>query len=195
METTSTPSPLSNTSASRRRRIGVAAFGIVALAVGVTAAALSAHGPRDRFRGRDFGPGGPEGMEDRIDFGVRWALDNVDATEDQKDKISDIFQKAAQDLRAGHDDQKEQRDAMRQAVVALDGAKVESLRQASMARAEQASKRITQAFLEAAAILSPEQREDLAELMERRHGHDGIGPFGGRGHFGGFSGVGRLGGH
>ena len=169
------------------RRRGLLGLLFVAVAVLGVAAVLQAHGPG--FGGRPMGPmgmmgghgphGGPGGfggremdpemMSDRVDFGVRWVLERIDATDEQKKQISAIFQQAAADLKSIHEDQIEQREAMHEAMVALDKAKVETLRQASITRADQASKRITDAFLDAGALLSPEQRQELAEEMESRH--------------------------
>jgi Spy/CpxP family protein refolding chaperone len=173
------------------RRRGLLGLLFVAFAVLGVAAVLQAHGPG--FGGRPMGPMGPMGMlgghgphggpggfggremdpemmSDRIDFGVRWVLERIDATDEQKKQISAIFQQAAEDLKAIHEDQMEQREAMREAMVTLDKAKVETLRQASITRADQASKRITDAFLDAGALLSAEQRQELADEMDRRHG-------------------------
>lgn len=127
---------------------------------------MGGYGPHGGFGGREMDP---EMMSDRIDFGVRWVLERIDATDEQKKQISAIFQQAAADLKSIHEDQIEQREAMREAMVALDKAKVETLRQASITRADQASKRITDAFLDAGALLSAEQRQELAEEMESRH--------------------------
>jgi Spy/CpxP family protein refolding chaperone len=60
---------------------------------------------------------------------------------------------------------------------------VESLRQEMVQRHDQASKRMTQAMLEAAQVLTPEQRTKLAEAMkERRARKDGHRHSGEKGH-------------
>lgn len=180
------------TSAPRRLILGLALAGLACLGASATLQAQGPgfgrppHGPMGG-PGHHGGPGGflgggeadPERMADRIDFGVRWALRKVDASEEQKDRISDIFQKAAADLRSIHEERKTEREAMRKAMVALDRSKVEALRQASIGRADQASKRLTEAFLEAGSLLTEAQRQQLADALEQRR-HEGAREWGRR---------------
>ncbi|MFO1221420.1 MAG: Spy/CpxP family protein refolding chaperone [Burkholderiaceae bacterium] len=109
--------------------------------------------------------GGPFGspMSDRL-------LDSVGASADQKTRIRDIMRKAA-------DDQRAQRDAgmaLRDQAMALftqptvDAAAAESLRQKMLAQHDQSSRRWMQAALDAAAVLTPEQRTKLADRMKQR---------------------------
>ena len=67
-------------------------------------------------------------------------------------------------------------DARRQAVALLsqqhvDRAALEALRADQLKLAENASQRLTQALADVADVLTPEQRQQLAERINRRHGH------------------------
>jgi periplasmic protein CpxP/Spy len=67
----------------------------------------------------------------------------------------------------------EQHRATRQKIVAvltqptIDRAALEQLRQQQMQMADQASKRMTQAFADAAEVLTPAQRAKAAERMQK----------------------------
>ena len=148
-----------------------------------------------RWRDRDFGPRGwrDEGrggrdderrgwrddghhgmhrggfMPGRIERMVDRALWSVDATREQRDKVTAIIDRAADDvfaLREKHLDGRRQiRDAL--AAPAIDRGRIEALRAEQMTLAETASKRITGAFADAAEVLTPEQRSTLARRIER----------------------------
>ncbi|MFY7867045.1 Spy/CpxP family protein refolding chaperone [Roseateles sp.] len=107
-------------------------------------------------------------------------LEDADASEAQRAQIKQIMNAAKADL-------KNQRDAgrqLREQAMALftapnvDAGAVEVWRQQMQSQRETASKRMTQAMVEAAGVLSPEQRAKLAERMkkmqarmaEHRHG-------------------------
>jgi Spy/CpxP family protein refolding chaperone len=60
------------------------------------------------------------------------------------------------------------RDALGAATI--DHNKVEQLRQDRMKLADATSKRLTDALVEAAEVLTPAQRADLAARMQRRRG-------------------------
>src|SRR5207247_1603810 len=53
----------------------------------------------------------------------------------------------------------------------VDRAALESLRADQLKLAENASQRLTQALADVADVLTPEQRQQLAERINRRHGH------------------------
>jgi periplasmic protein CpxP/Spy len=92
-----------------------------------------------------------------------------DATADQKAKLTGIFKAAFADMKSLH----EQHRATRQKIVAvltqptIDRAALEQLRQQQMQMADQASKRMTQAFADAAEVLTPAQRAKAAERMQK----------------------------
>lgn len=135
----------------------------VALAVtGVAAQAQPGHGPR----------GGPAMMAPDGLFGghMEHLLDAVNATDAQRSQIDAIFKAARQDLSG-------QRDAgmkLHQQMAALytatniDAAAIEALRVQISAQRETASKRLSQASIDAARVLTPEQRAKIAELMKKR---------------------------
>src|SRR5262249_28586073 len=119
--------------------------------------------------GRGFGrmmyPGAIERRVNRV-------LGLVDASTEQKQKVRAIFEKAANDLYASRDKRRENRRAMAEALAAatIDHAKVEQLRQERMKLRDEVSKRLTDALVEAAEVLTPAQRADLAARMQRRRG-------------------------
>lgn len=98
-------------------------------------------------------------------------LDEVGASAEQKSKLREIFKSARDDLRP----QREGGQALHQQMLALlaapkvDAAAAESLRQQQLARHDASSKRMLQAMLDAQAVLTPEQRQKLAERMAARH--------------------------
>jgi Spy/CpxP family protein refolding chaperone len=101
-----------------------------------------------------------------------------DATPDQKTKLSAIAKAAFDDLRPLRE---KSRAAHAESVKLLaqptiDRAALERVRQTEQQLADQRSRRITQAFADAAEVLTPAQRTKVAErLAKHRHHHFGHG--------------------
>jgi Spy/CpxP family protein refolding chaperone len=145
------------------------------------------HGPRGWF-GRDHDDDGPRGWHGRRfgggdgdGFGhsfltpgriermvsrLAWA---VDASSEQKQKLMTIVQRAGDDLRPLRESRLDLRRQARDVLTApsVDRGKLEALRTDMIKLADQASQRITGALAEAADVLTPEQREDLARRLDR----------------------------
>jgi len=126
----------------------------------------------DRRGWRDGGPHGTHRggfMPGRIERMVDRALWSVDASREQRDKITGIVDRAADDLFAMREKHLEGRRQLRDALAAatVDRNRIESLRTEQMMLADAASKRITGAFADAAEVLTPEQRSTLARRIER----------------------------
>jgi Spy/CpxP family protein refolding chaperone len=119
-----------------------------------------------------MGPGGGMGMGMMDGRGGERLLDSVGASAEQKTQLRQIKETARNDLKPV----REAGQALHRQLAALfaqptvDARAVESLRQQLQANREQASKRMTQAMLDASRVLTPEQRKQMAERMEQRHG-------------------------
>lgn len=148
---------------SRRSLQGLALGLVVALAgtASLTAWAQPHHGPGRHEAGFAMG-GSPRHLE-RL-------LDGVDATDAQRAQIRQIAEAARTDLQAQREAGKALRERQMQLFTqpSVDANAVESLRQQMLAQHDQASRRITQAMLDASRVLTPEQRLKLAEKMKSR---------------------------
>lgn len=121
------------------------------------AQAAPLHGPHGPRHGGDAM--GPRHLE-RL-------LDRVNATPEQRTRIRTILDTARTEQRAQH----EQGRSLRQQALGLfaqpsiDTAALEQLRQQQLAQHDQASKRWLQAMVDAANVLTPQQRAQLAQEM------------------------------
>ena len=149
----------------RFRRITLATL-IGGIAAGVGFKAFAQHG---RYRG---GPVDPAEMEKHLDRMLKHFYVEVDATEEQKRRLEPIVKQATQDLLP----MREQLHAgRRQAIEILtqekvDPSAIEALRARQLQLADEASRRLTRAIGEAAEVLTPAQRKELAAHFARRHG-------------------------
>jgi protein CpxP len=99
-------------------------------------------------------------------------LDLAKATPEQRSQIHQIMQAARQELRAQREASRQLRDQQHALLTQpnVDAAAVEALRQQMQGQHDQASKRMTQALVEASRVLTPEQRKLIGEhraLLER----------------------------
>jgi Spy/CpxP family protein refolding chaperone len=127
---------------------------------GVAAQAQGMHGPQGApMAGGMFGCG-------HLDH----VLEIVSATDAQRTQIEAIMKAARTDLQA-------QRDAGAKlhtqaldlyAAPTIDAAAIEALRVQMNANHDAVSKRMTQAMVDAARVLTPDQRAKLAEVMKKR---------------------------
>src|SRR5438105_2943737 len=94
---------------------------------------------------------------------VNWALEDVDATAEQRTRVNDIFQEALKDLLPAHQQVHDAHEQLAQLLSqsVIDRAAVEQLRASQVAVLDTASKRLTQAFEDAGEVLTPEQRQKL----------------------------------
>jgi periplasmic protein CpxP/Spy len=121
------------------------------------------HGKGMHSQGPMTGMGGP---------GMARMLDGIDATEAQRTQIAKIMENARTEM-AG---QREAGQALRAQMMDLfaqptvDAAAVETLRKQMQAHREVGSQRMTQAMVEASQVLTPEQRQQIAERMTQRRG-------------------------
>lgn len=118
-------------------------------------------------RGAGYGPG--MGMQGGAPMMGRW-LDSVNASAEQKAQIQSIWQAARTDTQAIRDSGRALRQQMQTLLAQpnIDANAVEALRQQMLAQHDQASKRMTQAMLDASKVLTPEQRKQLADQMAQR---------------------------
>ena len=162
---------------------------VLAVAGGVaqTAAAAPPEGPPPGLGPRPHGahpgmhPGMRPGMQREMHLGPEMAggarfmgrmLDLAKATPEQRSQIHQIMQSARQDLRSQREAGRHLRDQQHALLTQpnVDAAAVEALRQQMLAQHDQASKRMTQALVEASRVLTPEQRKLIGEhraLLER----------------------------
>jgi protein CpxP len=112
----------------------------------------------------------PERVSQRIDRRVDRVLDRVDASQEQRDKVSGILKGAFNDVTALGINPMEARDKFLGLLRAdtIDPAAFEALRAEQVSTVDAASKRVVQALTEAAQVLTPEQRRELADRWERR---------------------------
>ena len=105
-------------------------------------------------------------------------LDSVGASADQKARIKDIMGRVHGQNRQQHLTNMALHQQMMAVMAApqIDAAAAEGLRQQLQAHRDEASKRHLQAMLDASAVLTPEQRQKLAErarshreMIERHH--------------------------
>ncbi len=106
-------------------------------------------------------------IEHRLDD----ALEELDATFDQKAKMKPVLRQASEDLRKVFMDMRNNRDAYMIALLSskVDREKVEALRAEQFAAIDQASQRVAKAITDAAEVLTPMQRGRLANKIEQRH--------------------------
>lgn len=186
-QTPNTPDSTSEPQAPRRKRRGLivaAIVGAVALTgVAVTAATSQPFG---------FGPGGwhgrmhggpmmrfgfdPARAEERLDRMVRHLSVEIDATNEQQDKLRNVAKAAIKEVLPAREKLMAARQQARTLLSAptIDRAAIEKLRAEQLALADSVSKRIVQAITDAAEILTPEQRRKLDERFPP-HGQFGHG--------------------
>jgi protein CpxP len=157
--------PILVTSRVAARRILAASLLASAAAVALPVVAMpmggmGQHGGHGMHGGMHGGMGGQ--------FSERM-LAAVDATPEQRAQIRQIMDAARKDLQGSQDS----RRALRQEAMRVfsqpnvDANAVEALRQKQLAQHDQASRRMSQAMLDAARVLTPEQRQKLSQRMER----------------------------
>ena len=135
-----------------------------ALAVGgVAAHAQPGPGPRGGGHGM-MAPGGLFGGH------MEHLLDAVNATDSQRTQIEAIFKAARQDLAGQRDSGMKLHQQMATLYTAtnVDAVAIENVRVQMSALHETASKRMSQASIDAARVLTPDQRAKIAEIMKKR---------------------------
>lgn len=112
----------------------------------------------------------PETAGKRIDAMTSFMLADIDATPEQKTKISGIAKDALKDLMPLRDEHKAARTKVVDLFAAptIDRAAMEQVRASELKLAETASKCVTQAIADVAETLQPAQRAKLAEKMKHR---------------------------
>ncbi len=97
-------------------------------------------------------------------------LDAVKATPEQRAQIKSIMEAAHTDLKAQREAGRTLHQQMQAAFTqpTVDARSVESLRAQIAAQHDTASKRMTQAMLDASKVLTPDQRKAMADMMAKR---------------------------
>jgi len=140
--------------------------------------ALGAWFGRATLAGHRHGDWGdnPERARKHAEFVTEFVLDEVDASAEQTEQVTAIvfgFMQEMQGLRAEH---RARREALLAALAQpeISRAELETLRSDELATLDGVSQKLVDAVVNAAAVLTPEQRTRLIELAEElhdRHGH------------------------
>ncbi|MEX0955692.1 MAG: Spy/CpxP family protein refolding chaperone [Rhizobiaceae bacterium] len=162
----------------------VAVGAVAAMLVGGAgvASAISDEGGRNFMRhGFQQGEMGPRHgggfMRAHMGFaghGIERALDAIDATDEQSDKIYEIMDGARGEVRPLMREFRDTHENLVEILSAetIDRQALETLRTERVAALDDASKKMTEALLNAADVLTPEQRTELVKLFEE-HGMRG----------------------
>ena len=118
---------------------------------------------------------------DKLERFVEWKIDDmlaeVEATDDQRDRVRAIAADAIADMGEFREFKREGRQALVEALTkeTVDRAELEALRQQKLDVADRASQRLVTALADVADVLTPDQRKELAEEWAShrwQRGHD-----------------------
>jgi Spy/CpxP family protein refolding chaperone len=141
---------------------------IAGLAGGYVGKTLAHDGPGHGHAGLTADPAQ---MDQHVERMIQRFAAKVDASAEQKEKLAAIAKSAARDLAPLRE---QARNARKQAIALLAGASVdraalERLRAEQIQFADAGRKRLTQALADTAEVLTPEQRTQFAERLQRNH--------------------------
>jgi Spy/CpxP family protein refolding chaperone len=117
-----------------------------------------------------YGPSDPAELDRHVERMLKHLYAEIDATDAQKQQLDPIVRQAAKELAPMRQNL---HAARREAIELLaqervDPAALEALRAKHLQLADQASRRLTRAIAEAAEVLTPAQRKELAAHFARR---------------------------
>jgi periplasmic protein CpxP/Spy len=165
------------TSRGWRRRILYGLLGGGALAALVSARPIAA-AVQGGWHRMGMGHGGwglhgrnPEAMREHVQLAAKWALREVDATEEQQQRVGAIVSDAFEDLMRLKERHQANHEVLAAALAGptVDRARLEEARKSGLALADEATRRLAQAAADAAEVLTPEQRQALLEHVKRHH--------------------------
>jgi Spy/CpxP family protein refolding chaperone len=115
----------------------------------------------------------PEAAKEHLQIASKWLLRDIDASAEQQDRVNAIVTGAVDDLFRLRERHQQNRDAFHQQLggATIDRAALEEIRKSEMGVADEASKRLVQALADVSDVLTPEQRQALAERIHRHHAH------------------------
>ena len=116
---------------------------------------------------------------DKIERVVQWKIDDmlaeIDATDEQRTQVHAIATAALADMEEFRNFKREGRQALVAALTqeTVDREALETLRQSKLETADRASQRLLTALADAAEVLTPAQRKELAEELASHRWHRG----------------------
>ena len=146
-----------------------------ALVIGLALAAAPPPALGAWFAGHRHGWGdNPERARKHAEFVTEFVLDEVDATPEQTEQVTAIVFGFMGEMQGLRDEHRARREALLAALSApeISRAELETLRAEELATLDGVSQKLVDAVVNAAAVLTPEQRARLVELAEEMHDHD-----------------------
>jgi Spy/CpxP family protein refolding chaperone len=155
---------------------GVLALALVAAAARPIAAAIQGAGGLGGFHHGWAGHHGlpamsPEAAKEHLKVAAKFALRDIDASDEQQERLTAIAAGAVDDLFGLRQRHLDNRQAFHAQLggASVDRAALEKIRESEMALADEASKRLVRAMADVADVLTPEQRQALMEKFARHH--------------------------
>jgi Spy/CpxP family protein refolding chaperone len=98
-------------------------------------------------------------------------LDRVDATDAQRTTIDAVLDRAVPQIYAVREEGAALREDARDVLTAdtVDAAAAEAIRKDALALVDEGSRLMVGAMVEVASVLTPDQRQELGDLMDRMH--------------------------
>ena len=126
----------------------------------------------DGFPGMGLGFHGAGGHKEFMQRRLEKMLDEVNATDAQRTAVKNIVARLQTQMEPIHKQHASLHRQILQAFAAdkVDGAAIESLRTQATALVEQGSQLVTQALVDAANVLSAEQRQTIIKHIQEHHG-------------------------
>jgi protein CpxP len=175
METTPTTRPTTTTKRFGKRGYLLLLAVPALLAAGFLAARAQAADDMLGFGPRLGHGGSPEQHKAFMLRRLNRMLDSVKANDSQRTAIQAIAERTFAEMHSLHEQHGRIHDQLAAAIAAepVDRAAVESLRSQLVKMMDQGSQAVSKGLLDAAQILTPEQRQTVVKLMAERHGRRG----------------------